>query len=238
MSTTMLSISKCCCQFRLSCSLFWCQTHVGASSYFFFQTKENGLARHLAAIIVEHPLPCSGRIPCQALLTPARVYWFPWVAPARALCLFETPASKGTPKLCQGFRVRLNLKYYLRPATTQFPAQVWKCKRSASALGAGRWLLPVRLSQGSWQHHPANASVFTVVLARWYKAPLPQCDCYLAKAELESFYVPVDLDWLQFGHRRLSHCPNFFDGRLLSLALGLLLSKDQVARQCTRHCSQ
>ena len=104
---------------------------------FFFQTKENGLARHLAAIIVEHPLPCSGRIPCQALLTPARVYWFPWVAPARALCLFETPASKGTPKLCQGFRVRLNLKYYLRPATTQFPAQVWKCKRSASALGAG-----------------------------------------------------------------------------------------------------
>ena len=73
---------------------------------------------------------------------------------------------------------------------------------------------------------------------RWYKAPLPQCDCYLAKAELESFYVPVDLDWLQFCHRRLSHCPNFFDGRLLSLALGLLLSKDQVARQCTRHCSQ
>ena len=104
---------------------------------FFFQTKENGSARRLAAIIVEHPLPCSGRIPCQALLTPARVCWFPRVAPMRALCLFETPASKGTPKLCQGFRVRLNLKYYLRPATTQFPAQVWKCKRSASALGAG-----------------------------------------------------------------------------------------------------
>jgi len=127
MSTTMLSISKCCCQFRLSCSLFWFQTHVGASSYFFFHTKENGSARHLAAIIVEHPLPCSGRIPCQALLTPARVYWFPRVAPARAICLFETPASKGTSKLCQGFRVRLNLKYYLCPATTQFPAQVRKC---------------------------------------------------------------------------------------------------------------
>merc|ERR1719458_110527 len=77
-------------------------------------------------------------LPSSALLTPVRVCWFLWVAPARALCLFETPASKGTPKLCQGFRVRLNLKYYLRPATTQFPAQVWKCKRSASALGAVR----------------------------------------------------------------------------------------------------
>ena len=144
---------------------FLCQTHVGASSYFFFQTKENGSARYLAAIIVEQPLLCSGQIPCQALLTPARVYWFPRVAPARAICLFETPASKGTSKLCQGFRVRLNLKYYLRPATTLFPAQVRECnekrfcslqKRSASVLGAGdvtvtRQIVPRFLTTSSCQ---------------------------------------------------------------------------------------
>ena len=141
---------------------------------FFFHTKENGSARALAAIIVEHPLHCSGRIPCQALLTPARVYWFPRVAPAWAICPFETPASKGTPKLCQGFWVCLNLKYYLRPATTQIPGtQVLLAKDLLSLWVLGMYvtvtcqIVPRFLTT----NHPANASVFTVVLAWWYKAP-------------------------------------------------------------------
>lgn len=164
MSTTMLSISKCCRQFRLSCSLFWCQTYVGASSYFFFHTKENGPVKTPCCYNCGTPLPCSDQIPCHALLTPARVYWFPRVAPAWALRPLETPASKGTPtKLCKRLKSASTWSITSAPQPHSFQPQQHKfedflakrfcsllflssSKRSAMHWVLGMWLLPVRLS--------------------------------------------------------------------------------------------
>ena len=165
---------------------------------FFFHTKENGSARPLAAIIVEHPLPCSGRIPCQALLTPARVYWFPRVAPARARCLFENTCEQGDTQAL--VRVSESASTWSitsapQPHSFQFPKygsamrrNSAPCKRSASALGAGdvtvtRQIVPRFLTTSSCQCLGVYCCVGPVVQPRL----LCQCDCYLAMAELESF---------------------------------------------------
>ena len=105
---------------------------------FFFHTKENGSARALAAIIVEHPLHCSGRIPCQALLTPARVYWFPRVAPAWAICPFWNTCEQGNTQALPGFLSLPQLEVLPPPRNhtdSRYPSA--PCKRSALALGAG-----------------------------------------------------------------------------------------------------
>jgi len=153
---------------------------------------------------VERPLPCSGQIPCHALLTPARVYCFPRVAPARARCPLETPASKGRPSSAR-LSSRPQLEVLPLPCkTTQFPAPAAQVQREIRLL-AFLLLQKICFRTGCWgcDCYPSDCPKVPdnilpmprCLLLCWPGGARCLCDCYLAKAELESFRVPGPRDW-------------------------------------------
>ena len=172
MSTTMLSISKCCCQFRLSCSLFltpetWRGKFYKISCFSSMPKKMDHSKRSETsycytcgtppALFWLNPLP-SSVIPCVGMLVPKKSMWIGEYDPLKHL-----EALQGSPSQPQ-LEV---LPPPRKPHSLQ--SQQWKCNEKTfsrnqtcfcslllspplakdllSHWALRTWLLPVRLSQ-------------------------------------------------------------------------------------------
>lgn len=168
--------------------------------------------------------PCVGKLVWIGLATVAPVWaiW-PW----------------NTCKLRKGFKSASSWSITSPPCNHIVPILQWECNEKTWSK-EWTWFCSL-LAMSSCQRSALTLGGGDVSVTRqivlWFlttslKVPLPQCDCYLAVAQLDS---PEDSS---FATQDWATVPMPWT-RSLSLALGLkFLSKAQVARQCTRHCSQ
>ena len=120
------------------------------------------------ALFWSNPLPSSVN-PCEGILVPKG-----W--PCVGFMPFWNTCEQGDTQALPGFPSPPQLEVLPPPcnhtvsspsAGVQWEEILLPAKDLLPYWVLGMWLLPVRLFQGSWQHHLANASVYTVVLAWW-----------------------------------------------------------------------